>query len=225
VVIIQHAGCGQAAPEPVGPDPGPTPFAGFLGRARSFQAQLELGYPFLELAFTYAFSPGFALGAGLRTLYGMTYAPYLSLRFGLARTADGTGAISLALRGGLTFLRGSDRDPGGHALLVGGRGVFGEIGLAMSTRRRRNGLFLNVGLRLSQSRIPGCSEGGGYDCWLDNLAEDDAAALATLFFDLGWEVRITQHASYFIGFGVDLFVNSRELPAMVRFRNGVILDF
>lgn len=32
-------------------------------------------------------------------------------------------------------------------------------------------------------------------------------------------------ASYYIAMGVDMFTNSDAMPAMVRFRTGVMLDF
>lgn len=225
VVVIQHAGCGTEPARPPGPDPGPTPFAGFIGRGRTFQTQLELGYPFMDLAFSYAFSERLALGVGLRTLYSMTYAPYATLRLALRSNASRTAALSLALRVGYTWVRGSEWDRETRATLVGGTGAFGEAGLGITARKRKNGLFVNAGVRLSQARLNSCAKESQWACAIESVADEQGPALATLFVDMGVEARLSRHASYFFGFGVDLFVNGNDLPAMLRFRNGVIVDF
>jgi hypothetical protein len=211
-----------SAPARDRPDPGPTPAGGFLGRPRSLQMRLELGYPFLDLGVDYVLGGRLSLGVGMRSLYSMSFAPYVSLRAQLAQNATRTVGLTLGLKAGYTLLRNSDYDGETTEMLIGGSGAFGELSLTATARRRSHGLFVGAGLRVSQRSeyaMAGC-----YDYCDDGYGSSSGKAVVTAFTELGWEVRVGHHASYFLGVGVDMFVNS-DLPAMIRFRNGVIIDF
>jgi hypothetical protein len=187
------------------------------------QARLELGYPFLEIGFEYAVGRSFSVGAGMRSLYGVTFAPWAGIRVQLSANAPRTVGLALSLKGGWTYIRGETYDTDLREGLVGGKGVFGELGLTATVRRLRHGLFINAGVRISQVTTELC-DGPDY-CYNPEIAEDGAGVLATAFVDLGWEIRLGRNASYLLGIGVDMFVNGGDLPAMVRFRNGILIDF
>lgn len=185
-----------------------------------FQLSLEMGYPFLDLTMGYATSSRFALDVGFRSLYAETYAPYAGMRIGLSQSRSRKVGIQLIGRLGYTFLRDTERF---FAIDAGGAGAFGELGMGVTARGRRHGLFANLSLRLAGGKMEECDDWSGRGCYDKDLTRTGSSVLVTLSAELGWVMRITRHASYFMGLGVDLFPNG-EVPAMIRFRNGVVLD-
>lgn len=217
-----------ATPRPVAPGTKPlapveaTPVAGFPLRKRRLGFLLELGYPFLDFRVGYGITDRLQILLGYRGLYAMSSAGYAGLKFGLFQNKPRTVGVSFTALGGYTYVKQkNDYDDGTTRELVGGDGGFGEAWLTVTVRRRRHGLMLVGGLRISQ--VSGCSD--EYDCWGSIFASGSPGTLVTGFFELGWEMRFMRYASYYVAIGVDMFTNSNALPAMVRFRNGVLLDF
>jgi len=222
---------GPAAPLPgvwrrrAAADPGPTTISGFTPGRRRVSFGFELGFPFLDTHLAYGLSDRVALGVGFRSLYGETSAPYAFAKLQLMSDAARTRGLALTVLGGYTYVRGEDEwDHDSTTALVGGDGVFAELNLGMTLRSGRHGLMVGWGLRLGQVKAKDCSG----DSWCDeysHVLDGRAGVLATVSAELGWEVKITRNAGYFISLGVDMFTNSKALPAMVRFRNGVVLSF
>lgn len=183
---------------------------------------LELGYPFLDFRLGYGISNRFQLMAGYRGLYSLSSAGYAGLKIGLYQNKERIVGVSLVALGGYSYVKGVfDGDGETTRMLVGGDGGFGEAWLMATVRRRRHGLTLTGGMRISQ--VSGCSD-EAY-CYGDIFKSGRDGTLVTAFFELGWEMRIMKFASYYLAMGVDMFANSNSLPAMVRFRTGVMLDF
>ena len=47
--------------------------------------------------------------------------------------------------------------------------------------------------------------------------------MATISFELGYEVRINRVASFFLATGVDIFTSDDWIAALIRFRMGVVI--
>jgi len=200
-----------------------TPVGGFPLRKKRMSFTLELGYPFLDFRFGLGITDRFQLLIGYRGLYSLSSAGFAGLKIGMFQNQERTVGVSLVALGGYTYVKHSgDYGGDGTEELVGGSGGFGEAWLMATVRHGRHGLSLNGGLRISY--VTGCAE-GSYNCYSSFFESNKSGALVTAFFELGWEMRIMKFASYYIAAGVDMFANSNALPAMVRFRTGVMLDF
>ncbi len=198
------------------------PVGGFPLRKKRMSFSLELGYPFLDFRFGYGLSDRFQFLIGYRGLYSLSSAGYAGVKIGLFQNKERSVGVSLVALGGYNYVKDADGDGGTTKMLVGGDGGFGEGWLMATVRRRRHGLTLTGGMRISE--MSGCDD-SEYYCYSSVFDSGRDGTLVTAFFELGWEMRIMQFASYYVAMGVDMFTNSKDLPAMVRFRTGVMLDF
>lgn len=204
-------------------DPRVTPVAGFTLGHRRLGVKFEVGYPFFVFELAYGFGSRFQMFVGYRGLYSLTSAPYGGFKILLTADSRRILGISLTAMGGWTHVRDGDLDV---AMLVGSGGVFGEVWVTATARSGRHGGFVNGGVRLSQ--VEKCDNADD-DCYDHPIQDDDGdgkkGALATIFGEVGYELYITRYVSYYLALGVDMFANSDAMPAMVRFRTGMIMHF
>lgn len=194
----------------------PTPVSGYTIPRGAIGLKIEFGYPHMDVGMLVGLGGRIQLGVGYRSVYTVNHTPYADVKFSLnSRNRDVLG-LALQLGGGYSFGKG-DNDHFAN-LMAGEYHFFGEAWLRGTARRGRHGLLFGVGARLSQAP-PTRNDYYGY-----GEADDTAdKVMATVSMELGYEVRINRVASFFVTTGVDIFTSDDWLPALIRFRMGVIV--
>ncbi len=201
-------------------DPGPTPAGGYTLPRKGFAVKMELGYPNLDVEFLFALGSRVQLGFGYRGLYSMNHSPYASLKWSMnSRNRDVLG-LALQLRAGYSFPRSHGEDENIGNMLAGEYKWFGELWFLGTARRGKHGLFWGVGARISQQAwdVYSVAYDGDY-----GGNERDMKVMGTFSLELGYELRINRIASFFLALGVDIFATDEFIPALPRFRMGVML--
>lgn len=216
----------ELAPEPP-VDHGPTPVGAFALYRWQVAVHLEVGYPFVQLSSALGLVDHvLQLEAGYRGLYGYTNALFGGLKWRLHANATDTIGLGLRLIGGFNDVR-KDWDFERHEAMTGGGGAFGEATLLLTARGRTHGFLATAGLRISDFRIRPCRGDDEWDCWHDvTLGGRRRGLVYTTSLEIGYEFRTGSRTSYFLAVGVDVYFGMDGwFPAMVRFRNGIALDF
>jgi hypothetical protein len=206
----------------------PAPLYGFTLGRRGIGLRLDVGFPFLEVAFSVGVHDRFELGLGYQGFYFSTNAPYGSLRLRLFQTPRRSGALAIVLSAGYTFIQ----DGEGHdqrTLLVGGDSVFGDLSLRLSAGRYRHSFVAALGLRLANVRsaptytdVNSQHRDPGYRRFVD---DGEARLVPEPYFDVGYIGRVGRSASLFITSGLVAYTISDSFSAMGRVRAGVLFDF
>jgi hypothetical protein len=201
----------------------PVSSAGFTLTGSRANVLIELGYPFLDLRFTFRLHDRVSLALGYRGLYTLTNGGYAAFKFGLYRNRASTVGLSLTLAGGYSHSQEEWFDS-----MVGGNSGYGEANLALTRRWGRHSFDAIIGTRLAWVREQ-CTDEEYYDydeCW-DAIFDGGAEGLlAILYLDLGWSMRILPFFSYYLTAGIDAFTNADESPHVLpRIRMGFMIDF
>jgi hypothetical protein len=194
----------------------PTPAGGYTLPKGGFALKLEFGYPHMDVGLLFALGNRVQVGVGYRSVYTINHTPYANMKFSLnSRNRDVLG-LALELGAGYSFGQDDFEDFGNR--MAGEYHFFGEAWLRGTARRGKHGLLFGVGARISQA-VP------GWDYYYDggSSAEVGEKVMATISVEIGYELRINRVSSFFLATGVDIFTSDEWLPALIRFRMGVIV--
>lgn len=212
-----QGGCcnGARAEQPESWDP--TPVGGYTLPKGGFGLKLEFGYPHMDIGILFALGNRVQVALGYRSVYTINHTPYANVKFSLnSRNRDVLG-LALELGAGYSFGRDQDEEHIGNRM-AGEYHVFGEAWLRGTARRGRHGLLFGVGAKISQA-VPGYA----YDYDYNEPESTGDKVMATISLEIGYELRINRVASFFLATGVDIFTSDEWIPALIRFRLGVIV--
>jgi hypothetical protein len=198
---------------------------GFLVSRGDLGLVIDLGWPYLNLGFSYGVNDAVELGVGYRGLWSMSSTGYLSLKVRLSQNRTRRSAVSLNWLGGYTYVSPGDHDY--RTSLAAGDSVFSDILFSASIGRGRHIIFLDAGVHLGwvQSQEP-CEydDWGYYDCYDRVFPDGEAGVLVAAIFDIGWAVRLRPQWSLSVALGFNAFVNSEEMPGYGTVKLGFSFD-
>lgn len=197
----------------------PPPLFGALLPRSSFGLKLEVGFPFFQIGLLYGVHEIVEIGAAFRSFWGLSLGGYGSIRVRLYENATGNSSLSLGIRLGYNQVR---EDSNYLVALSGGDSGYGEVHLGFNVGRYGHAAIFDLGLRLAWVQAQPECEGSCYS----SLSEEGYAHLMPVpFVEVGYAVRFSHVATFYIANGVEARMLADDATATARARMGFILDF